>query len=679
MASGRFVGQICGETAATLQPSALSAARVAPVLESPGNVPCVSAPWGIALLTLAAACTEGNAERPSGAAAPPPIADTVDPTTPDREPQPPSIRLAPGARYFERDGAQAPLLMRNVSAPTVAAFTPLFHDASEAGTTVVRLQLSQGFGYQTLGMASDGAVLSTWATSWDAVFDEAERQGLGIIPVFTLWGDWNDGTPALGWSHYDANPLSRARGGPAAGPADLFADTEAQRAWLGWLSKLVGRWSSRPNIVAWEIFSELDLATGVTEPSATAFVEKAHQAIRGIDPWRPAFASTSDLPLISGQPWLSLWGSPGNDIASIHPYADQLDRVATERVENVWQLTSKPVLVGESGLDAAPPEGMTLTSAPRAARGLQHAIWAELVSGSASARSLYWEDGYAVYYPATGLPLVTLHRDLEREAARWLVGKDFRGRAPVAVSGDILFGAAMADESRVSGWARNGLLSPPEWSAPPLERALVQVWLPIASPDAAWAVTTTNPEDGSVAEVAGTSRQGLLSFEVAGPFESIAFDAQRGEEVPPICPSVEGGACVGPIYGVTLDGASLFADPGCPSARVELNATECLGRRMLHLSSCPVDTGSAPRSCVVLDLGDLDGERSGSGEYYDGAGDLFDLTIDEAELSLDDLNVETIRSGVFRGARTRNGGDGSSQPFELSVSACSHPIRVCLR
>jgi len=165
-------------------------------------------------------------------------------------------------------------------------------------------------------------------------------------------------------------------------------------------------------------------------------------------------------------------------------------------------LTSKPVLVGESGLDAAPPEGTTLSSAPGAALGLQHAIWAELVSGAASTRALYWEAGYAVYYPGTGLPLVTLHQELEREPARWLAGKSFRGRVPVAVSGEpLLFGSAMADATSVSGWARNDQLAPPEWSGSPLARGLVQVPLPLEGPDAVWAVTLTRPEDGSVTEV----------------------------------------------------------------------------------------------------------------------------------------------------------------------------------
>jgi len=600
-------------------------------------------------------------------------------TTPDREPQPPWFSLPAGARYFERDGIQAPLLMRNVSAPSVDAFTPLFQAASQAGTSVVRLQLSQGFGYQTLGMTNEGAVLSAWAVSWEAVFDEAERQGLSIIPVFTLWGDWNDGTPALGWSHYEANPLSARQGGPAQAPEDLFADTEAQRAWLGWLSTLIGRWSSRPNILAWELFSELDLATGATQAGATAFVAKAHQVVREIDPWRPAFASTSDLPLISGQPWQALWDSPGNDIVSVHPYAPELDRVALERIGSVWQMTSKPVLVGESGLDAAPPDGRTLSSAPRAAAGLGHAIWAELVSGAASARALYWEDGYAVYYPATGLDFVNQHHELEREAARWLAGKDFRGRVPVLVRGDpLLFGGALADGERVSGWARNDQLSSPEWSAAPLERASVEVSLPSGALDATWAVTTTNPENGSIAEVTGSSRQGLLTFDVEGPFESIAFDAQRGEPLAPLCPSVDAGGCVGPIYALTLDGVSLFADPQCPSAPVQLNATECRGRTSMGLSSCPSEQATPLRSCVQFSVIVQGGPPSGDGVYYDDTGAQFDLVIGEVEIGLDELDRQTIRTGALRGTFSRPGGDGSSRPFELRFSACSDPRLSCL-
>ncbi len=641
--------------------------------------------WAVAAiigLPSLVTCTEGGLDRrgalqtgaiPTDAGDPPALAD----------PQPPFWTLPPGSRYFERDGIRAPILMRNISAPSAAAFRPLLRAAVDAGTTVVRVQITQGFGYQTLGMLRGGGVQPGWASEWDAVFDEAARQGLGVIVVFSLWGDWNDGTPALGWSHFDANPLSRGLGGPAQSPADLFADTEARRLWLDWVSELVRRWSSRPNVIAWEIFSELDLATGATEQGAVELLEHAHELIRGIEPWRPTFASTSDLPLLNGLPWQSLWSSPANAIVSIHPYAEDLDVSLVARVQSVWSSTPLPVLVAESGLSAAAPDGTTLTSGARADAGLGHAIWAALGSGSMSARAFYWEDGYAAYYPQTGLPLVARYAELEREAARWLAGKDFDGLAPASVTGDPpLFGASLVGATRVLGWARNELLVPPEWSGESLSRARVRVGLSPNAPDADWTVALTDPATGARSEVTGSSSAEVLSFDVEGPLAGVAFEAVRGALTSgtwpaSACPAITGGACVGPAYGLELDGVSLLEDPACPSAVVYLTFIECLGRLNLVLSSC-AGLGKASRvSCVELDVGDIRNQGGGSGTYYDANGMAFEMVVNEIDVPLDGLESEAIRAGVLRG--TINAGDAGTREVELGFSGCSRPVGICLR
>jgi hypothetical protein len=41
----------------------------------------------------------------------------------------------------------------------------------------------------------------------------------------------------------------------------------------------------------------------------------------------------------------------------------------------------------------------TLTTAKNARLGIEHAIWAALVSGAMDGRALYWEDGFAVFFP----------------------------------------------------------------------------------------------------------------------------------------------------------------------------------------------------------------------------------------------------------------------------------------
>jgi hypothetical protein len=437
--------------------------------------------------------------------------------------------LAAGDRYFTTGGRMAPLFMRNISAASAADFAPLFDDARAAGTTVVRLQLTQGFGYDTLGISSDGHFLSGFLSSWEAVLSDAERHGLGVIPVFAIWGDWNDGTPAAGWTHFDANPLAAANGGPAATPAELFSDgAQTQQLWLAWLSALVTRWSARPNIVAWETFSELDLATGATEASATAFALHARDTVRAADPLaRPVFASTSDLPLINGQPWTTLWSS-ATDLISLHTYDADLDRAVLARAAAVFPVTNKPVFLGESGLDAAPPDGTTLTTSAAAPAGLESAIWAELVSGAATARALYWEDGYAVYYPGSGRPLVGARKDLERAASRWLADKDFAGLSPLPATGTpALLAAAVGSADRVLGWARDDQLAAPTWDGPPLDGATIAVTLPSGAADGAWTVMLTMPDDGSTAEAVGTSQGGALSFSVARPFNHVAFAATR--------------------------------------------------------------------------------------------------------------------------------------------------------
>src|SRR6478736_2099430 len=122
------------------------------------------------------------------------------------------------SHYFERGGRRAPLFLRNATAGSAADFAPLLSAAHEAGADAIRIQLTQGFGYNTLGIDSQGNVLSAWAAEWDRVLDQAAAQGLSVIPVFAIWGDWNDGTPAAGWIHFDVNPLN-SKNGFASSPA----------------------------------------------------------------------------------------------------------------------------------------------------------------------------------------------------------------------------------------------------------------------------------------------------------------------------------------------------------------------------------------------------------------------------------------------------------------------------
>jgi len=51
-------------------------------------------------------------------------------------------------------------------------------------------------------------------------------------------------------------------------------------------------WQGLPNLVGWEVFSELDLITGSSEAAATDFMEQAARVVRAADTKsRPVTAS----------------------------------------------------------------------------------------------------------------------------------------------------------------------------------------------------------------------------------------------------------------------------------------------------------------------------------------------------------------------------------------------------
>jgi len=91
-----------------------------------------------------------------------------------------------------------------------------------------------------------------WATKWEQVIDDAAAHGIFVIPVFSSWYDWNNGSPEIGLFQWQGNSFNAANGGSAATPAELFqANSLTQTAWLAWMQQVVKRWQGRENIAAW--------------------------------------------------------------------------------------------------------------------------------------------------------------------------------------------------------------------------------------------------------------------------------------------------------------------------------------------------------------------------------------------------------------------------------------------
>jgi hypothetical protein len=417
------------------------------------------------------------------------------------------ISLQPGELFFRADGRPSFLLGRNPTGTELGHFDELLTWAAASGERILRIHLTTGFQPR----AAAGAVDEVWAGQWERVFDLAAAKGLHVLPVFGVWADWNDGSDGLPWHQWDKNPFNAAKGGPARSPAELFGDTECRRLWLGWLEALVKRWQARPNILGWEVFSELDLVTGATEAAATPFVERAAKLIRASDSRRrPVMASLSGV----GE-WPRLFASPALDCVQIHPYADglrgNLDELILTSVRERLRRYGKPVFIGESGLDSRGARD-GLANAPRAGIGIRHALWAALVSGAMNGRMLWWEDGYDRYQQ---LDLRAKHALAAKPVAAFAAGVDFTGFRPVEVAlPRELKSAALGNGRVVIAWFRDARCEPPDWPLRSVAGQRVTLSLPGTARE--WAVefyeTISARRIGS-----GTARRERGAFHVELP------------------------------------------------------------------------------------------------------------------------------------------------------------------
>lgn len=433
----------------------------------------------------------------------------------------PRVELRRGELAFRIGGKPGFVLGRNPTERSVEAFDARFRAMSASGDRLARLHLVHGIPPGGRAGETDEA----WARQWDRVFQAATRHGIAVIPVFTIWAQWNDGSGGEGWHVWQDNPYNTARGGPARSPSDLLADTETRRMWLGWLGALVRRWKSHRCIVAWEPISELDLVTGSSPAEAGRFVEAAARVVRDRDPRRrPVTVSLSSI-----RDWPEVFGSQAVDIVQAHPYANEppwqgrLADLMLDVARARLQRYHKPVMLAECGLDWRTPAG-TLTEADRAPVGIRQALWASAVSGTLAGRMLWWEDGYG---KVEGRPIEPRYETASAGVARFIQGVDYTGLVPVDAEASAgIRGGVLASARTVLGWYRDADCNPPEW---PVQRVAGQtVSIPLPGGARRWHVELVGTQDGALLgsfELETPHRRMVLALP---PFEeSIAFRATR--------------------------------------------------------------------------------------------------------------------------------------------------------
>jgi hypothetical protein len=536
----------------------------------------------VSLCFLLSGCTPNATVAPTSAATSPPTTilptDTTISTPTQTAPATaiaisfPSLTLKPGDFYFSVDGQTSFIFSRNIAGYQLVDYETFLDWSRAGGSKFARIQLdSLGMGY-----TKTGEVDQSWAVKWDQVFDKAQADGIYILPVFSGWFDWNAGS---GYSTWKSNPLNQANGGPVKTPAELFQKGSATQAmWMQWMQSLVKRWQGRKNILAWEIFSEVNLASGVTEPSGIDFVNTAAALIRAADPTRPVTASQADTGT-----WPNFYRSTAIDFINIHPYppSAQLDRHIISGVRDYLSIYKRPVLIGESGLNAATPDNAEgkITVSQNARLGIQHAIWAGVVSGAMNGRALYWEDSFGIYFTSLGIPWMQKYETDELPAVNFVSGVDFSGFHPLASAASSgIWGAAVGNEKMVLGWYRDATSEPPDWPLQPVVSKQAVI-LTVPSSAASWKMDFYSTKDGTtvLGSVSVVSKGDTLAIALPDFQDDIAFKvtAQVGTVSTPAPAALSTDVIAGTWNGTITNSAGTFSTPvklsiqaGCQAGKI---------------------------------------------------------------------------------------------------------------
>jgi len=218
--------------------------------------------------------------------------------------------------------------------------------------------------YQGVGIYSQRAA---WRV--DQFFEIALVNGVQIQLVtndhgqFSNWTDqrWNADS-----SGNSGNPYNSAYGGPVpqANPEQFFSNSAARDLIRRRLRYLIARWSAYPNLLAWELFNEVQWAgsqarnfynDNSTRADIIAWHKETADFLKAQDPFKHLVTTSSDDGYASSS-WVPMWNLASIDLVQSHHYGQppsSRDSKIRDYVVSAQQAYGKPVIIGEMGVKAA--------------------------------------------------------------------------------------------------------------------------------------------------------------------------------------------------------------------------------------------------------------------------------------------------------------------------------------
>ena len=188
----------------------------------------------------------------------------------------------------------------------------------------------------------------TLCQRFDSFMTAAADHGVcASIALFDHWPVKND------WNRY---AYAAGNGGPCLTQADLFTEPQALKHQKFFIDYVVARWGAFSNVMAWELWNEIDLVamdTLAKDGPAMKWHREVVEHLRSIDVHEHLiFTSFS-----SGTTPEDWYQEPWNQIMSYHHYAAYCGGIESSVDDDLYQTfvslrhIRKPLLLGELGFD----------------------------------------------------------------------------------------------------------------------------------------------------------------------------------------------------------------------------------------------------------------------------------------------------------------------------------------
>ena len=266
----------------------------------------------------------------------------------------------------------------------------------------------------------------------DTVSDLCDQQGIYWQICFEMTTWWNRKMP----HRWTRSRYNSANGGPVTEPIEYLTKPECRELAARRHRYSVARWGWCPNLVAWEMWNEVDNLDGFTSEANVAWHKDLCGRLRALDPFKHLVTSS----------WrdAGMFALPEIDLVQAHQYWPiEMDaaQYTVQDSDHLMRPFGKPFFFGEQGMNdhfELDPDG----------KEFHDALWASSLCGAAGA-GLYWHwnahiEKYDLYKQYR--PLAKFLRPADWPSYEWKTMKTTRPSLPVSLN---VYGLAAPDRALV--------------------------------------------------------------------------------------------------------------------------------------------------------------------------------------------------------------------------------------